>query len=60
MDGILFTWDKSQIRFIQHMRLTYQLAPQLTYTEHSRPTRIEINSYIDTDGTVAFVVRDTK
>lgn len=41
-------------------KLTYQLAPQLTYTECSRPTRIEIDSYIDTDVTVAFVVHEAK
>jgi hypothetical protein len=41
-------------------KLTYQLAPQLIYTECSRSTQTDMDTYIDTDVTVAFVVHGTE
>jgi hypothetical protein len=42
------------------MELIYQLAPQLIYTECSRPTQTDMDTYLDPDVTVAFVVHGAK
>jgi len=56
----LFIRSASLVCVQLYMELIYQLAPQLIYTECSRPTQTDMDTYLDPDVTVAFVVHGAK